>query len=136
MLRHAGYHLDPHRDPKRALLTCLIYLARPQDNETYGTQIFRVEGDREATYTESYYPGRAGATCTLVKVVPFRPNTAIVFLNSAGAHGADIPATASRKVARYAYQFYVGPDPDALDALLGELPPDRRAMWRRRDEVP
>ncbi len=31
MLRRPGYHLGPHRDPKRAMLTCLLYLARPGD---------------------------------------------------------------------------------------------------------
>jgi hypothetical protein len=135
MLRQAGYHLDPHRDPKRALLTCLIYLARPHDDEAFGTQIFRVEGDHEATYTETYYPERAGAVCTLVKTVPFRPNAALVFLNSSGAHGADIPATASRKVARYAFQFYVGPGPEALESLIAELPRERQAMWRKKSEA-
>jgi hypothetical protein len=28
MLRRPGYHLAPHRDPKRAMLTCLLYVAR------------------------------------------------------------------------------------------------------------
>lgn len=135
MLRRAGYHLDPHRDPKRTLLTCLLYLARPHDSEAYGTQIFRVEGDHEPTYTQTYYPGRYGATCTLLKIVPFRPNTALIFLNSGGAHGADIPATVSRKVERYAFQFYVGPDYEGLDPLISDLPPERRALWRSREDL-
>lgn len=135
MLRRAGYHLDPHRDPKRALLTCLMYLARPKDSEAYGTQVFRVDGDREANYTETYYPGQQGATCTLVKVVPFRPNTALIFLNSRGAHGADIPESAPSDLERYAFQFYIGPDGEGLDPLIADLPPERRAMWRQKNDV-
>ncbi len=131
MLRRAGYHLDPHRDPKRTLLTCLIYLARRGDSEKYGTQIFRVEGDHEATYAQTYYPGLNGGRCELVKLVPFRPNTALIFLNSTGAHGADIPADASKKVERSAFQFYIGPDREAFDRLVADLPAERRAMWTR-----
>ncbi|MGE0393549.1 MAG: hypothetical protein AB7I25_03745 [Vicinamibacterales bacterium] len=132
MLRRPGYHLDPHRDPKRAVVTSLLYFARPHDSEAHGTQIFRVAGDREATFTETYYPEEAGGRCELVKLVPFRPNTALMFVNSGGAHGADIPADASRKIERYAFQFYIGPDADALQTLIGALPPERQAMWRSR----
>ncbi len=132
MLRRAGYHLDPHRDPKRAVVTCLLYFARPHDSEAYGTEIFRVTNDREATFTETYYPAEFGGQCELVKLVPFRPNSALMFVNSTGAHGADIPASASRKVERYAFQFYMGPGPADLEELVATLPPDRQAMWRSR----
>jgi hypothetical protein len=40
MPRRPGYHLEPHRDPKRSLLTCLLYLARPGDSDAQGTQLF------------------------------------------------------------------------------------------------
>lgn len=135
MLRRPGYHLDPHRDPKRAMVTCLLYFARTHDSEAHGTQIFRVTGDREATFTETYYPAEHGGRCELVKVVPFRPNTALMFLNSGGAHGADIPADASRKIERYAFQFYVGPDREDLEALIESLPSERQAMWRSRKQL-
>jgi hypothetical protein len=130
MLRAPGYHLGPHRDPKRSMLTCLLYLARPGDSETYGTQIFRVAGDADATYRQTYYPEQDGHPCELVKVVPFRANTMLAFLNSRGAHGATIPADAPADLQRYAYQFYIAPPNDDLTALIAELPPDRRAMWR------
>jgi hypothetical protein len=55
-----------------------------------------------------------------VKAVPFRPNTAVAFLNAGGAHGADIPKTAPKDTERYSYQFYVSPDPEALAATLAE----------------
>src|SRR5688572_18333796 len=106
MLRRAGYHLNPHRDPKRSLLTCLLYLARPGDSEAHGTQLFRVIGDHEANYKQTYYPEADGQRCELAEVVAFRPNRMLAFLNSRGAHGATIPADAG-VVERYSYQFYV-----------------------------
>jgi hypothetical protein len=135
MLRRPGYHLEPHRDPKRSLLTCLMYLARPGDSEAYGTQLFRVADDNDAPFKQTYYPKDHGHQCELVAVVPFRPNTMLVFLNSRGAHGASIPADAPREMERYAYQFYVAPENAALGALIRELPAERRAMWQNRNRV-
>jgi hypothetical protein len=132
MLRRPGYHLAPHRDPKRSMLTCLMYLAAPGDDESYGTKIFRVSGDHESSYTQTYYPEQHGAACELVKTVPFRPNSMLVFLNGSGAHGADIPADAPADLERYSYQFYVGPSSDALGQLIGDLPDDRRQMWQEK----
>lgn len=135
MMRRPGYHLSPHRDPKRSLLTCLLYLARPGDSETYGTQIFRVVGDSEAGYKQTYYPEQEGRACELVKVVPFRPNSLLVFLNSRGAHGATIPADAPAETERYAYQFYIAPQNESLSALIKQLPRDRRTMWQNKNKV-
>jgi hypothetical protein len=129
MLRRPGYHLDPHRDPKRAWLTCLMYLAKPGDSQAWGTQVFKVTGDQEAPYTQTYYPAESGAAVELVKLVPFVPNTALIFLNSGGAHGADIPRDAPADLERCSFQFYIGPDRDDLDALIRDLPPDRQARW-------
>lgn len=136
MLRRPGYHLDPHRDPKRSMLTCLTYLARPGDSEAHGTQIFRVHGDMEADYKQTYYPEQAGGRCELVKVVPYRPNSMLVFLNSRGAHGADIPADAPAALERFAYQFYVAPLNEALSALIKSLPSAQRAKWRSKGAAP
>ena len=135
MLRRPGYHLSAHRDPKRSMLTCLMYFASPKDSDAYGTDIFRVLDDREATYTQTYYPEENGSTCELVKRVPFRPNTMLVFLNSAGAHGATIPADAPATLERYTYQCYIGPSQDALNELIKDLPPERQAMWRSKSEA-
>jgi len=135
MLRRRGYHLGPHRDPKRSLLTCLLYLARPGDSEVHGTQLFRVLDDREASYKQTYYPEAEGGRCELVTVVPFRPNTMLVFLNSSGAHGATIPADASEEIARYSYQFYVAPENEALGRLIRSLPPERRVMWQNKNKI-
>jgi hypothetical protein len=133
MLRRRGYHLDPHRDPKHSMLTCLVYLARPGDDEAYGTQIFTVANDSDANYKQTYYPEQAGHICTLVKVVPFRPNSMLVFLNSRGAHGATIPADAPESLERYSYQFYVGPEKEALGTLVRQLPTERRRMWQNKE---
>ena len=135
MLRRPGYHLGPHRDPKRAMLTCLLYLAREGDSEAHGTQIFRVRDDSEASYKQTYYPGAEGRECELVKVVPFKPNTMLVSLNSTGAHGATIPADAPSDLERYTYQFYVAPLNEALAALIKSLPSPKRAMWSNRPQA-
>jgi hypothetical protein len=131
MMRRPGYYLAAHRDPKRSLMTCLMYLARPGDDEAHGTQLFRVKEDREAPFKQTYYP--EPGQCELVEVVPFRPNSMLVFLNSHGAHGATIPADA-KDVERYTYQFYVAPDNAALGALIRELPTERRVTWQNRNK--
>ena len=135
MLRRPGYHLSAHRDPKRSMLTCLLYFAGSKDKEDYGTDIYRVLDDREANYSQTYYPEQNGSRCELVKRVPFRPNSMLVFLNSAGAHGAAIPEDAPPTLERYSYQFYIGPSPEALADLIKGLPPERQAMWRSKSEV-
>lgn len=133
MLRRPGYHLSPHRDPKRSVVTCLLYLAREGDSETYGTQIFRVHDDVEAGYKQTYYPEQDGKRCELVRVVPFRANSMLAFLNSRGAHGATIPPDAPATIERYTYQFYVAPRTDMLTALIKQLPPAKRAMWQNKN---
>ena len=120
MLRRPGYHLDPHLDPKRVVVTCLIYFARPGDSEAYGTSFYRINGVPNIDRTSTFYPRTQGLTCDLVKTVPFRPNSAVAFLNFGAAHGADIPKSAPRETERYAYQFYVSPEAEALAALVGE----------------
>ncbi len=120
MLRRPGYHLDPHLDPRRVVFTCLIYFARPGDSEGYGTGFYRINGTPTIDRSSTFYPGSQGITCDLVKMVPFKPNTAVAFLNYGAAHGADIPKTAPKETERYAYQFYVSPEPGALAALVGE----------------
>ena len=135
MLRRPRYHLSPHRDQKRSMLTRLLYLTRQGDNEAHGTQLFRVIDDREASYKQTYYPGADGCRCELATVVPFRPNTMLVFLNSRGAHGATIPADAGDDLERYSYQFYVAPENTALGALIRELPLERRTMWQNKNRI-
>jgi hypothetical protein len=120
MLRRRGYHLDPHLDPRRVVFTTLIYFARPGESEAYGTSFYRMSAMPKIDRTSTFYPESQGIRCELVKLVPFRPNSAVSFLNYGGAHGADIPKDAPADLERYAYQFYVSPDPAALAAVTGE----------------
>lgn len=118
MLRRPGYHLDPHLDPGRVVVTCLIYFARPGDNESFGTSFYRIHGDPVIDQRSTFFPGNEGHRCDLVETAPFRPNTAVAFVNAGGAHGADIPRSAPAGTERYAYQFYISPEPAALSALV------------------
>lgn len=128
MLRRPGYLIPPHRDPKWGFVTGLVYLARQGDNEAHGTQLYRVRNDDEAPNDKPLYLDQQ--RCELVKTVPFRPNTLLAFLNSAGAHGASIPATAQPPtLERYVYQFRLGPDVDTIRQLLALMPHERRALW-------
>jgi hypothetical protein len=109
MLRRPGYHFEPHLDPPRALLTGLFYFGRPEDGHDHGTKLLRshlpIPDERHGVW----YPLREGATCELVKVVPAKPNSMLVFASRVGLHGADIPADAQPStLERYAYQFYIG----------------------------
>jgi hypothetical protein len=118
MLRRPGYHLDPHLDPDRVVVTCLIYFARPGDDEAYGTSFYRIDGNPVIDRRNTFFPESQGHRCDLVKTAPFRPNSAVAFLNAGGAHGAGIPKSAPEGTERYAYQFYVSPEPTALAALI------------------
>jgi hypothetical protein len=118
MLRRPGYHLEPHLDPDRVVVTCLIYFARPGDDESFGTSFYRIEGDPVINRRNTFFPRSEGYPCDLVKTAPFRPNTAVAFVNAGGAHGAGIPTSAPAGTERYAYQFYISPEPTALAALV------------------
>jgi len=128
MLRRRGYRILPHRDPKWSFITCILYLARPGDAETWGTQLYAVDEDQEAKSAAPYWIDEK--YCRLVEDVAFRPNRLLVFLNSVGAHGAHIPADAQPEtLERYIYQFRVGPTPDAIAMLKSMLPEERRPLW-------
>ena len=126
MLRRPGYKLEPHLDPKRVAITCLIYFARPGDNASYGTELFALDRPPVLTQSSTFYPKEHGYKCRLFKAVPFEPNTALVFLNRGGAHAAEIPSNAPRDTKRFAYQFYISPDPAALEAVVAHSAEARR----------
>jgi len=128
LLRSRGYRIQPHRDPKWGFITVLLYLTRPGDSERWGTQIYAVDEDAPADAISPHWidPAR----CRLAADVPFRRNTALVFLNSCGAHGASIPEDAEpADLQRYIYQFRIGPTKAAIESLVKMLPPQRRAAW-------
>jgi len=133
MLRRPGYVIHPHRDPKWGHLSCLVYLVRPGDNESYGTQLYRVKDDIEAPSSTPFYVEQS--RCELVKSVPFRANSLLIFLNSAGAHGASIPADAQPPtLERYLYQFRLGLEHLSKETFLNGMTPEKRARWSGGEE--
>jgi hypothetical protein len=131
LLRTRGYVIPPHRDPKWGFVTCLLYLARPGDKQSWGTQLYTVDEDAEAPGTAPHWIDRA--RCQQVSNVAFVPNRALVFLNSVGAHGARIPDDEREGLERYAYQFRIGPHAKSvIGELVENLPADRRAFWQGR----
>ena len=135
LLRTRGYHIPPHRDPKWGFITCLMYLVRPGDSEQWGTQLFSVVDDGEASNISPLWV--QAQRCRLAEEVPFRRNSMLIFLNSEGAHGARIPDDAEPEgLQRYVYQFRIGPTPSSIRAMMGQLPDARRAAWAGKVEEP
>ena len=134
MLRRRGYRIMPHRDPKWGFLTCIFYLARPEDSESWGTQMYAVDRDQEAGSAAPYWIDPKH--CRLVENVAFRPNRLLVFLNSAGAHGAHIPEDAHPPtLERFIYQFRVGPPTETITMLRSRLTEERQSLWAGKARV-
>lgn len=127
MLRHPGYRIKPHRDPRWAFLTGLVYLQRRGDTHAYGTQFYRLREEREPSHYSPLWVDEA--ECELVKDVPARRNTAVVFLNSTGAHGAFVPSDAPADTERFIYQVQFGPDDAMKQVLIDELEGAARTAW-------
>jgi hypothetical protein len=128
LLRRRGYRIRPHRDPKWGFITGLLYLAGAHDRPEWGTQLFAVDADDEARGAAPHWIG--DTQCRLARTVPFVRNSGLFFLNSSGAHGAHIPDDAEpASLERYAYQFRIGPTGQSIQALVAELPENRRALW-------
>jgi hypothetical protein len=128
MYRRRGYRIRPHRDPKWSFITCILYRAFPGDDESWGTQMYAVKNDREATSAAPYWIDEKD--CTLVEDVKFVPNRMITFLNTDGAHGAFIPADAQpENLRRYIYQFRLGPTLEWIGKLKAMLPEERQPLW-------
>ena len=109
MLRRRGYRILPHRDPKWSFLTASSTWHGLAEDDSWGTQLFSVDGDEEAQHAAPYWIDEK--KCRLVEDVKFLPNRLLVFLNSVGAHGAFIPPDAlPEDLERYIYQFRVGPN--------------------------
>ena len=128
LLRRRGYRIPPHRDPKWGFITCLMYLARKKDDQQWGTQLFAVDDDKEAKGPKPHWI--PDSQCRLVRDVAFRPNRALIFLNSSGAHGAQIPADAEpADLERYALQFRIGPDRRSMESVCAQLPAEQQPLW-------
>jgi hypothetical protein len=132
LLRSPGYRIPPHRDPKWGFITALVYLPREGDDHRWGTHLFAVSDDPEAVGAAPHWID--DQVCTLVTTVEFRPNRTLFFLNSRGAHGADIPEDAEpATLERYAYQFRIGPSAEAIQALLETMPEERSRYWKGKN---
>jgi hypothetical protein len=143
LLRTNGYRIPPHRDPKWGFLTVIFYLARPGDDEAWGTRLYRLKENaasgapipQQAAGPGSKARGAAPdwidpEDCIFVEDVTFKPNRALVFLNSSGAHGAEIPEDAQPPdLQRYIYQFRIGPSGSVINTMMEALPEDRRLFW-------
>jgi hypothetical protein len=108
-LRRAGYKLEPHLDPPKAVLTVLIYLAKPGDGEEFGTDIYASD-PLPVKRVGIFYPARHGLNVRKVGTVPFTPNTLLAFMTATSVHGAELPADADQRFERFAYQLLITPD--------------------------
>jgi len=130
LLRRPGYTIKPHRDPRWAFLTCLVYLPDPRAEQFFGTDLCAVRQEpAHASHGALWMDDR---DVEVVATVPGRPNTALVFVNGAGAHRASIPADAPPDTERYLYQLQLGPAPPVQRRLLAEMTSEDAARWTRR----
>ena len=135
MRRRPGYEIKPHRDPRWVFLTCILYLTQRDDPQVYGTQLCRLQQEQEEEATSHAPFWIPEDDVEVVREVPGRPNSAVVFLNSTGAHRASIPSDAPPETDRYIYQLQLGPEPAVRAALNARLPAEhaRRLVQKDRE---
>lgn len=133
LLRRPGYTIKPHRDPRWAFLTALVYLPVSTGDESYGTQLYRLRHEPEVTHNRPLWVDRSD--CELVKEVAARGTTALVFLNSTGAHGASIPSDAPADTERYLYQVHFGVDEETQQRLRTRAAAGVRSTWANGPDV-
>jgi len=127
MLRRPGFTQAAHLDPKRSLITGILYLAKSAEGEECGTQLYRVDHPVAAPSMTTYYLTGDQVSDQAAMRVAFRPNRVLAFVNSV-AHGVEFPKTATLRE-RLAYQFYIKPRDSALADFLRKLPAERREPW-------
>lgn len=130
LLRRPGYVIRPHRDPRWAFLTCLIYLQKRGADHIYGTQLYRLKREREATHNSPFWVDER--ECELVQDVSGGRNSALIFLNSTGVHGASIPPDAPADLERYVYQVQLSPDEATRRRLIEMLSGEKQAGWAKK----
>ena len=112
LLRRPGYELEPHLDPPNAMLTVLIYLAEPGAPDTHGTDLYASD-PLPAQRVGIMYPARHGIRTERATTVPFRANTALVFVTPQSVHGAKLPSGIDERFERVSYQFLASLDDEA-----------------------
>jgi hypothetical protein len=127
LLRRPGYEIRPHRDPRWAFVTCLVYLQKRDAPHIYGTQLLRLRNEREPAHSSPFWVGYD--ECELVKDVPGGRNSALMFVNSTGMHAASIDTDAPADLERYVYQVQFGPDEATRQALIARLSERDRPGW-------
>jgi hypothetical protein len=127
MLRRRGYLIKPHRDPRWAFLVALFYAAPRGAGHTYGTQLYRLIQERDEPHTSPLWLGTG--ECELARDVPGMGNSALIFLNSTGAHGASVPDDAPADFLRYVYQARFSPDTKTKNRLIELLEAQSRDRW-------
>jgi len=129
LLRRPGYVINPHRDPRWAFVTCLVYLPPRNAQRFFGTQLCAVR--REPEHRSHGALWMDDTDVEAVKSVPGHPNTALAFVNGTGAHRASIPEDVASDTERYLYQLQLGPSVASQRRLLASMPPDEVARWRK-----
>jgi hypothetical protein len=129
LLRRPGYVIKPHRDPRWAFLSCLVYLPPRNAKQFFGTQLCSVR--REPEHNSHGALWMEDTDVDVVKSVQGDPNTALAFVNGTGAHRASIPDNVASDTERYLYQFQLGPSVASQRRLLASMPEDEVARWRR-----
>ena len=127
--RRPGYVIKPHRDPRWAFVTCLVYLPPVRAQQFFGTQLCSVR--REPEHRSHGALWMDDTDVEVVKSVPGHPNTALAFVNGTGAHRASIPEDVASDTERYLYQLQLGPSVASQRRLLASMPADEVARWRR-----
>ena len=127
LLRRPGYEIRPHRDPRWAFVTCLVYLQRRDAPNVYGTQLLRLRNEREPAHSSPFWVDYG--ECELVKDVPGVRNSALMFVNSTGMHAASIGPDAPANLERYVYQVQFGPDEATRERLIASLSDADRPGW-------
>jgi hypothetical protein len=129
MYRKRGYYIRPHRDPNWGMITGIFYLAKPGDDERWGTDLYTVDDDVKAPSVTPYWIKEE--RCHHVRLVENRPNRLLLFINSKGAHGARIPeGLADAEVERSIYQFKLTPRTAGMRMLISTLPEDEQQAWQ------
>jgi hypothetical protein len=131
LLRRPGYVIRPHRDPRWAFLTCLVYLQKRDADAAYGTQLYRLRAERTPSHNSPFWVDES--ECTLVKDVPGIRNSAVIFLNSTGVHGASIPRDAPPDFERYVYQGQFSPEEPMKQRLIELLSGEARRSWTTKN---
>lgn len=95
--RAPGYAGRPPVDRPWDVVTSVLYLARHQDTEEYGSQL-------------------------QAAMIPFRANSALAYVGPVETHAyASIPSDAPEDVERYTYEFGIGPTRDARRTLTAPM---------------